>query len=217
MRGNKHQEITVQDAARLIGVSPRTILNYLKTKEIEGIKVGKSWFLRAASVDAFCLRHGFMAKRLSENMESDTEIAENSLGVAENSEPPTENPKTVIDRKFSISKLRLFEKLLSLFEKYDGQGLFSDNPELTQRYLILKFDCLEAIGSGYYSFNPKDKLRFYASSREKMGAILALCYCERSFVSTQPDFFNRVEDDILPAYSALIKRIDKKNERTQSL
>ncbi len=215
MRGAKHQEMTVQDAASLIGVSPRTILNYLKTKEIEGIKVGKSWFLRVASVDAFCVRHGFRNERtsgadFSESAEKDAENTENNETNLENSE----TQKPLSERKFSISKLRLFEKLMVLFKQYDGCRLFLDNKELSKRFLILKSDCLEAMGSGYYSFNPKDKLRFYATSREKMGAILALCYCEESFVRNHPDFFNQVEDEILPAYSALIKRIDKKNERT---
>lgn len=215
MRGNKHQEMTVQDAANLIGVSPRTILNYLKTKEIEGIKVGKSWFLRVASVDAFCVRHGFRNERTGEvDFSAISESKRGDAEIAENAENDAENTKPLNERKFSISKLRLFEKLMSLFERYDGSRLFLDNEELSKRFLILKSECLEAMGAGYYSFNPKDKLRFYATSREKMGAILALCYCESAFVKSHPDFFNQVEDEILPAYSALIKRIDKKNERT---
>ena len=51
MSKKTNSDITVTQASELIGVSPRSIINYVKSKEIEGIKVGKSWFLKRASVE----------------------------------------------------------------------------------------------------------------------------------------------------------------------
>lgn len=50
---NKQTDISVSDAADKLGVSPRSVLNYIKGKEISAVKVGKSWYINMASLDAF--------------------------------------------------------------------------------------------------------------------------------------------------------------------
>lgn len=51
--------MSVLEASELLRVTPRSVINYVKSKEIEGVKVGKSWFLKRASVDSFKLRYSF--------------------------------------------------------------------------------------------------------------------------------------------------------------
>ena len=54
-----NDDMSVLEVSELLGVTPRSVINYVKSKEIEGIKVGKSWFLKRASVDSFKLRYSF--------------------------------------------------------------------------------------------------------------------------------------------------------------
>jgi excisionase family DNA binding protein len=51
--GNKANEVTVEQASALLGVTSRSVINYIKTKEIEAIKVGKVWHINRASLDVF--------------------------------------------------------------------------------------------------------------------------------------------------------------------
>lgn len=52
MRNNSESEVTVGQAADFLGVTTRTVLNYIQAKEIEAIKVGKSWYIKTPSLDA---------------------------------------------------------------------------------------------------------------------------------------------------------------------
>ena len=57
MNKKQQKEATVEEAARLLAVSPRTVINYINTKQIEAIKVGKSWFIVLPSLEAFRQRY----------------------------------------------------------------------------------------------------------------------------------------------------------------
>lgn len=56
------RETTVDEAALELGVTTRSILNYIKLREIDALKVGKSWFINKASLDAFKQKHGFTSQ-----------------------------------------------------------------------------------------------------------------------------------------------------------
>ena len=76
----------------------------------------------------------------------------------------------------------------------------------------LKYSAIELLGAGYYSYEPRNKLKLYNQSRQKVGAILALVYFKPEEMVAFKKVINDIEDELLPAYSALIKRIDKKSE-----
>ena len=44
MMSKINDDMSVLEVSELLGVTPRSVINYVKSKEIEGIKVGKSWF-----------------------------------------------------------------------------------------------------------------------------------------------------------------------------
>jgi excisionase family DNA binding protein len=70
MEKHKKREITVEKAAEMLSVTPRSVINYIKSKDIEAVKVGKNWFIAKASIDAFSRKHGF-------NKNTQTEISAN--------------------------------------------------------------------------------------------------------------------------------------------
>jgi len=60
---SNNNEMTVSEASDFLEVTTRTVINYVKSREIEGIKVGKSWFLNKASVHGFKLRYNVSDSR----------------------------------------------------------------------------------------------------------------------------------------------------------
>jgi len=57
MKKGKGKEASVDEASQVLDVTPRTVINYINSKEIEATKVGKSWFINRASLEAFKQRY----------------------------------------------------------------------------------------------------------------------------------------------------------------
>ena len=60
-------ELSPQAAAQAIGVTDRTVLNFISQKRFEAIKIGREWFIDEASFIAFCLRYGYHYKASETN------------------------------------------------------------------------------------------------------------------------------------------------------
>jgi len=52
-------QVSVNEAAGMLGISSRSVLNYIKAREIEAVKIGKQWHVELASVEVFKQSHGF--------------------------------------------------------------------------------------------------------------------------------------------------------------
>ncbi len=44
---------TVEEVAEILKVTPRTLYNYIKNKELEAVKIGKYWRIKHSSLQAF--------------------------------------------------------------------------------------------------------------------------------------------------------------------
>lgn len=146
---NKNGDLTVQEASERLGVTPRSIINYINAKEIEAVKVGKSWFIRRASLDSFSMRFGIGkgSSSPSEKEKPETSFPNDS----ENTEKEENSGKS-----FSVKNLRLFAKakdVLGALEFDQSEG----NANLKERLENLKLSAIELLGAGYYSFEPKNK------------------------------------------------------------
>lgn len=53
----KGKEISVKKAAQSLRLSERTVLNFIKQKKLEAIKVGRDWFIDHASFVSFALKY----------------------------------------------------------------------------------------------------------------------------------------------------------------
>ncbi len=53
----KGKEISVKKAAQSLNLSERTVLNFIKQKKLEAIKVGRDWFIDHASFVSFALKY----------------------------------------------------------------------------------------------------------------------------------------------------------------
>ena len=71
-------------------------------------------------------------------------------------------------------------------------------------------DALELLGSGFYSFDLRNKIVLYNRSREKIGALMALIYFYFDGKNKLSKELSTIENDLLPAYGSLIRKIEKK-------
>lgn len=107
-------ELSVKEASLLIGVTTRSILNYIKAKEITAIKVGKSWYIKEPSLMAFAKRYGLIGQEDTLNS-TDTTPIEISKKIF---------PKD--KKKYIINTLKLYEIASKAFSMPRwGRTLFS--------------------------------------------------------------------------------------------
>ena len=71
----KGKEINVKRAAELLNLSERTVLNFIKQKKIDAIKVGRDWFIDYASFVSFALKYDMRIFEMKEHSEV-SEISE---------------------------------------------------------------------------------------------------------------------------------------------
>jgi excisionase family DNA binding protein len=203
---NKNGDMTVAEAADVLGVTTRSVLNYIKAKEIEAIKVGKSWFIRKASLEAFSHKFGI---RKEEIPDSEKEKKKNEFRKTVESAKDNE-------KRFSVKNLRLFNKASDILKGLNFKDIESSE-NIKIRLEELKLSAIELLGAGYYSFEPRNKMGLYNESRQKVGGILALTYYQMPENHNLKKAIDEIENDLLPAYSALIKRMDRKREKYKDL
>jgi hypothetical protein len=109
----------------------------------------------------------------------------------------------------SLSTLRLFEILkLSLLETKLLHS--SENQEQLQNHFNnLKLEAIELLGAGFYAYEFQHKKNYYNLSRQKISGLLSLMH---SFDPANTRI-KTLEEDLLPAYSSLIKRLEITNEK----
>ncbi|MFP5387196.1 MAG: helix-turn-helix domain-containing protein [Bacteriovoracia bacterium] len=208
----KGKEVSVDEAAQVLGVTPRSVLNYIKAKDIEAIKVGKSWFINRPSLEAFKQRY-----KLGLNAPPDL----GGGGDSENTEK-VDSEKRNFPESFSKQKkksapvhtLRLFQIAKETLQNINSNGLFPDDrADLRNKFLDLKAEALELVGAGFYSYDNKLKARLYDRSRAKVGGMLSLVYFYNKGDRKLPDVVQRIEHELMPAFSSLIRKLEIKGEK----
>ena len=181
MKKNKQNELTVMEASQILGVGQRSVLNYIRSKEISAIKVGKNWFINPVSLDVFKQRYGLNnVSNSSEGLgqQSDLEkIGENKPVESLIEEAPPELKSKKLRSEFSVQNLRLFKIIQDVFLNKKIDNFFTpENSEAVTKINQLKIDAVELLGAGFYSFDVRNKIMLYNRSREKIGGILSIIY-----------------------------------------
>ena len=220
MKKNKQNELTVMEASQILGVGQRSVLNYIRSKEISAIKVGKNWFINPVSLDVFKQRYGLNnVSNSSEGLgqQSDLEkIGENKPVESLIEEAPPELKSKKLRSEFSVQNLRLFKIIQDVFLNKKIDNFFTpENSEAVTKINQLKIDAVELLGAGFYSFDVRNKIMLYNRSREKIGGILSIIYFYTGSNDKLSQDFFLIEEKLMPAYSSLIRKIEnKKNERS---
>ncbi len=193
MSKRKNPELTVKEIAQSLGISTRSVLNYIKTKELKAIKVGKSWYIKRPSFDAFVKRYDFTIIRSPQTM--------GHISSEKNIRTPS----------YPLEKLRLYQICLEAFKMSNWQKLKKDS--LSSRLAELRLDTLQYLGAGFYAYNAKEKRYLYAYARQKVGAIVALLYSTEQLKRQWQEELEFIETELLSALSALIRKMETYDEK----
>lgn len=106
---NHGVEVSVTDAAQILQVTERTVLNFIREKRIIAVKVGKSWFVDQASIMAFkagrspadSAEGGHTASRVEPNR---AEYFSEKMVVSEKPPSFSEKATSVSEKRQSVSE-----------------------------------------------------------------------------------------------------------------
>lgn len=233
-------QIDVKKAAALIQVTERTILNLIKLRKFEAIKVGKEWFIDYASFVSFIHRYKYQ-KNIQ--VESELNSSSASLSVQDakiqldqlldrlNASPKKSDhsieagtmqvagPSGVDTRQEHDSreiKVRSKKNIynLSSLRVYELiKQVFSEklkDTKINERFKNHIYLVIENIGSGYYSYNQEVKIISYVEARKKLGALLALIQSNDQQKNEWQKEILTIEVDVLSALGALTRKLEKK-------
>ena len=199
-KANKNiSQITVGETSAILGLSERSVLNHIKSKEIEAIKVGKKWFVSQASAEAFLQRHRFYGKGLAvkpKDIKDGKREDDYELRRSDNQ---------------TLASLRCYKLCRKAFQMPKWNPLQIDDTTLSERLLVLKLKAIESLGCGFYAFRSGTKSQWYETSRSAVGGIVALLHSGDDVFSDQwQEELEFLEQELLPAYSSLIRKIEKR-------
>lgn len=184
MEENK-KSLTVEEAAELLGVGVRTIINYLHSKRLAGNKVGKKWFI---NLDSFKELQGVQPEEL---------------------EFPSTNSKPLeISTKDGPWKIKLsaFKRILECSKVLSEEKVL-DSQILEKLSLNLEYS-LEMMINGYFSFG-QSKVIYYEKSKEGLSRGLAILYVELNELHPVSQAYL----EAINATVALGKRIQNENKK----
>ncbi len=180
----KHEEISPEDAASLLGVHPRTIRNLIKRQEIKAVKVNGRWYVDKESV------HSQRRSRTSDSAESTQQATPTA---------PLRGPRTLAPYRLCCHAFEQFNWTL-------------DIPVATsQRIEQLKLSVLEHFGAGFFSYGPEKRFR-YISARSALGSIVGLLdpYHSQPNIGKIIGF---IESECISATASLIRKIERDKDR----
>jgi len=212
------EEVSVAEAAQLLQVTERSILNFIRGHQIRATKVGKSWFLDKASVLAF----------QAERSTSHVGVSEKSVTVSENNVPVSETTSAVSEKlkgnrrpRLGLRGLNCYHLAVEIFTREAWGAVASDSFHLNSipskdifvsRLLTLQLKILEALDAGYHTFGGT-KTSHYSSARAAAGGLLALVSANKSLSGALENERELIEEKLLPALIAL-QRTAEKSRRT---
>lgn len=179
----KGKEISVKKAAQSLKLSERTVLNFIKQKKLEAIKVGRDWFIDHASFVSFALKYDIpISERnvgLSEkfgNFPKDSETNGDFSEISERFDDPNKTfPKsseTAADfsenfrniPKSSENEEHFSEKAIPVSERFEVANKLENNlkPSLKRANHITSlrvYELSKHIFSNHnFQFNPENKI-----------------------------------------------------------
>lgn len=215
------KEISVKKASQLLNLSERTVLNFIKQKKIQAIKVGRDWFIDYASFVSFSEKYEFVASNSSEsfgkvpNDSEKFEKFEKFENVSENADSFPKRTREVSTPQAQETRLKNHLPSLRVYELAKNilfeEKLTSKNVvPIDERIQTLIFSTLESIGSGFYAYSWDEKKFYYGKARSHAGGAMALMISHENILSRWAQINFQLEEVLIPALGALIKTVEKK-------
>ena len=196
---NFPEEVSVEFASKYLGVSQRTIVNYLKAKQLDGTKVSKKWFIKKSGLlkirplgaSLFDAQIPDEENPLSQHQQEMRSRGDKDLKKWELKKLPRRTPNSLIS--FTRAKEAIY--ILGVIQA----ELKNEDREFYKKELEYITD---DIASGFYSFGiVKNKL--YVRARMRAGRIVG-----RSMINEMPKGFQVSLIYLVEAIGQLIRKIE---------
>jgi len=191
-------EVSVEFASKHLGVTERTVTNYLKSNQLKGEKVGSKWFIDSESLKTFRgqrqplseVKLPTLENPLSENQEK--KVKGRALKSWEFKKGTKRHPG-------KLHSYRYLEESFNLLVRI-REEISEEYFDFFHEEVLLLGDDLSA---GYYSFGPV-KRKLYGRARIRSGRLVS-----RAIFYGLPEGFLLSLFPIVESISFLCRRMDK--------
>jgi excisionase family DNA binding protein len=182
-------EVSLEEAAKLLNKSERTLRDYIKRKKLRATKVGGKWFVDVESTRKLV---GSLPEEAAKTSDLPSGLPSGSSG---SSDLGVEHLACFrLAREVFAAPMWLDEKSPFWIDLNHVKGVF-----------------FRSLGAGYYSYGA-NKVRHYSEARAALGGAIALvCGCADE-VDGKADLW-LVEQKLIPAVTSLIRKMEKKENR----
>lgn len=194
-------EVSVDFAAKYLGTTERTIINYLKARQLIGQKVGKKWFISRESL--------IVMRPIGRSLiEAQLPPIENPRSARQESRKAKEGDRKawelVKSPKRNPMRLNAFSHLKDAYEiiERDREELAENNHEFFRVSLL---EIGDDLGAGFYSFGPM-KRKLYGRARIRAGRLVA-----RAVLLCAPPGVFMVLCQLVEAIAFLCRSLERKS------
>jgi excisionase family DNA binding protein len=184
-------ELSLTDAARLLGKSPRQVRYLIKNGKLTATKDGARWRIQSEDLP---LSEGQLRARARKAQDA-RDLVEQALGPH----------GRLADKRYSVRDLRAFQAGAPLLPRLT-EALGTDHPATT----ALR-DALVALAQGCHRYHDTDKRDAYHLAREHASRATALVLLSGQDAAT--DLADGLEHQLMPAITGLVRRTERPGRR----
>jgi excisionase family DNA binding protein len=175
-------EVNPEAAAELLKVHPRTVRNMIKNKQLDATKVNGKWFIKRLSLLNF------------------------AEGQSKNPDPKQPKNRLQCSGPKGLAAYRL---CLHAFDQFE---LGVPDDEASSRIFKRKWDVIESLGAGFYSYGP-EKLFHYRQARAALGALLGLIHAAEPHTLKMQKAVEFLELECNSALGSLLRKFEKPHSK----
>lgn len=201
-------EVDVGFAARYLGTTERTIINYLKARQLSGEKVGKKWFIKSESLLRLRPYGTALEQAVLPSEENPKSIRQHENENRKNRRPG-KDWNLVKSSKRNPANLNGFAHVveaLDILERNEEDF----HPEQSDFFKNALMEIGDDLGAGYYSFG-LTKRKLYARARIRSGRLVS-----RALLQKAPKGLTMILCQVAEAVSFLCRSLEKKSLRPKA-
>lgn len=198
-------ELSVNEAARLLGKSPRTVRHLVATGQLRGRREGVRWLIDREALESISPAEAASRRAQVERVRERVDAA------MDRAAPPPADGR--VRRAYSVRDLRAFELARELIAKVARARDASSGPagdRLARAEGSLR-ECLRALADGCHQFHAHAKADCYAHARSTACAAVAdlLAFTAVHEQAEADEVAERIEAELLRSIRGLIRSAEK--------
>jgi hypothetical protein len=201
-------DLSLADAATVLGRSPRQLRYLLRTGRIKARKIGTRWVISSADLPLTDAQRQGLAERAA----AVRQAVDQALSPVDKAIRGTvlipEGPPAGKKKHYSVRDLEPFRQGE---EVYRAIVAALGREDEAARHL---FGALDRITRGCHAYEPRDKCRELSAARESIAsAVTCLLIGAESEDPRRSEFADRLERDVIPRLSRLLAAHERRSRR----